>query len=168
MHRVYHNIVVTHALNEYIFALQSVALNLLLREILAKGSLILSALLKGVEHYRLVARQSLNKPFIGHKTDLTEGMQKFCIVPISHRASHFSDNLLAHSVEQDVGTALNQDRWLQGVLPIVVVGESAQRSLNTANQNGGVRKEFFENLRIGRNRIVGAEARSTASGVGIV
>ena len=168
VHRVYHNIVVANALNKDIFAFEAVALHLLLCKVFAKGSLILSALLEGVQHHNLLSRQSIDKLFIRHKSHLAQGMQKFCIVAVTHCASHLADNSLAHSVEQEIGSTLDQDRGFQSVLPIVVVGKSAQRSLDTTNQHGGIRKEIFQNLRVGRYGIVGAETCCSTCGVGIV
>ena len=107
IHRVDNHILIARLLNEHLFCSKQVALGLDSDEICAKGPLIALAALKGVEKYCLILIKALNIALICHKANLTNCAYSLGIKAVTHCLSHLADNLLAHTVEQKIGTAID-------------------------------------------------------------
>jgi hypothetical protein len=52
--------------------------------------------------------------------------------PVSKTTGQFDHRFLAHAINKDVGRCIAKDTRPQFILPIVVMGKSAQGSLDTA------------------------------------
>ena len=76
--------------------------------------------------------------------------------------------LLAHAIREDIGTALDENARPQTVLPIIVVGNATQGSLDTADNHGHVGIELFEYAGINDGGIVGSHACTAVGGISIV
>ena len=87
---------------------------------------------------------------------------------ISHTTSQFYHRLLAHAIDKDIGRRIAKDARAQLVLPIIVMGESAQGGLYTTQNNGYIGIELAQNLGIDNGRIVRTEAVPTIRTVGIL
>ena len=166
--RCYDDIPLAHLLNERRGRLHNVTQRLLLHKILRKGVLISATLLIRVQNLGCSRVEALNIRLVGHKGHLIYLTQQFGIIAVTHSFSHLLHYPLTHSIDKQVGTALHNHRGLQAVAPIVVVRKAAQRSLNATHNNRHVGIETFENLRIYRSGVVGAETRLTTSRIGIV
>ena len=49
------------------------------------------------------------------------------------------DDLFAHAIQQQIGLRVDQNGRTNRIIPVVVMGETAQRSLQTADNDGGIR-----------------------------
>ena len=162
------DIAIAHRLDERGVALHHIAKRLYLSEVLSKLCLILDALLERVEHLSTAIIESLDIGLIGDEAHLTQASQQLHIEAVTHSLSHLANRLVAHTVDKQVGTRSCQHRALQRIGPIVVVRKAAQRRLNATHNHRGMRKEVFENLGIGIDRSVGAEASLATRRIGVV
>ena len=64
--------------------------------------------------------------------DLVDGQAR------GERVGHLDDGVLAHAVQHEVGAGIEQDAALEGVGPVIVVGEAAQARLDAAQDDGDV------------------------------
>ena len=138
MGRCDNDILIINLLNERCVALHHIAKLLDMAEVLAKLMLISLALLEGVKHDGLTIIQALYILLIGHKSHLSQTTQQFHIKAITQTLCHLADRLVAHTIDQQVGTRCCQHRALKSIRPIVVVGQTAQRCLDATHDNGGV------------------------------
>ena len=103
-------------------------------------ALLRSDFLFEVNHLRDVGNQ-LPEGFTGHNAVFLLGalfrelaLQLF---------GKFHNRLLAHAVDDGIGSAIHQDAGAHAVLPIVVVCQPSHACLDAAQYNGGVGIEFF-------------------------
>ena len=96
------------------------------------------------------------------------GTEKHRLGALQQVVAEGSDGLLAHAVDDEVGTRVAQDAGTQGVLPIVVVGDTAQRSLNAAKHHGSVGVELLENAAIHDGGIFWAAIVTSVGTIGIL
>ena len=78
------------------------------------------------------------------------------------------DRLLAHAEDDQVGLAVEQDRPADGVAPVVVVGQPAQRRLDAAGDDRHAGERLAGPLAVGQRRPVGPQADPAAGRVGVV
>ena len=90
------------------------------------------------------------------------------ILSFSQLVAQFYDRLFAHTIYNKVGTRIAQDATHQLVLPIVVVRNSAHRSLYTAKSHRHIRIDAFENLGVDDSRIFRATVVATIRAVCIL
>src|SRR5690606_25494502 len=81
---------------------------------------------------------------------------------------HFHDGALGIAVQQQVGLGVHQDGAAHLVLPVVVVGDAAQRGLDAAHDEGHVGVGFLAALRIDQRGAIGPLAAFAAGRVGVV
>ena len=105
---------------------------------------------------------------VGEERHLPEFAQQLGVVAVAHRRGYLLHDALAHAVDQQVGTAVDKDRGFERILPVVVVGEPPQRRFDAAHHHRRAGIEPFEDAGVGLDSVVGAEARRTARGVGVV
>ena len=84
------------------------------------------------------------------------------------RLGDLDDGVLAHAVADDVGAGVQQDRALEAVGPIVVVGEAAQARLDAAEDDGRVLVGATDEVAIDHAGMVGAQAHLAAGGVEVL
>ena len=77
-------------------------------------------------------------------------------------------SLLAHAVGDKVGTGRKKYGWHEFVLPVIVMGKTAQRSLNAAKHNGNIGEELLQNLRIYYGGIFGSAVVTAIGRIGIL
>ena len=78
------------------------------------------------------------------------------------------DRLLAHAEDDEVGLRVEQDRPLDGVAPVVVMGQPAQARLDPSRDHGDARERLASPLAIGHGRAVGPQPDLAAGAVGVV
>ena len=76
--------------------------------------------------------------------------------------------MFAHAVHEYVRTAVNEHRWAHSVVPVVIVGETAQRSLKTADSYWYVAEVLSQLLTVDDNSSVRAFACNAACGLCVI
>lgn len=97
-----------------------------------------------------------------HVGDLVDGQ------PACQRVGDLDDRVLAHAVDQQVGTGVEQHGALELVLPVVVVGQAAQARLDAADDDGLVLVRAADEVAVDRDGAVGTAPRLAAGGVGVL
>ena len=92
----------------------------------------------------------------------------FDLLPVGQALRHLDDGPLSVAVKQNVGAGIDQDRVAHLVLPIVVVGNPAQRSLDAAEHDRHVLVGLLAALAVHQAGPIRALAGQAARGVGIV
>ena len=101
----------------------------------------------------------------GHLRQFTQQVQ---VIAAAHRPCDFGHRLVAHAVNQQVGTALDQYRRLERIAPVVVVCGAPQRCFDAADDDRRIGIELLEDAGIDCHDIVGPETRFTPGRVGVV
>ena len=84
-----------------------------------------------------------------------------------HPLAKFGNRLFAHAIDQEVGTGFYEDTLADGVLPIVVMGESAERGFDTSKHHGHIRPKLLQDLGIDDGRILGTHIVTSVGRIGI-
>ena len=168
LRRVDHHITVARLLDQNPVRFKHVAQAFDLDEIFAEQHPVTATILIGVQLQPLPLIQPLHIIPVGNKGYLPQFAEQFGIEPVAQCAGNLLHRPLSHSVYQQIGSAFEQYRRLEAVAPVVVMGQTAQRRLDTTYHNRYVRVEPFQDLRVDRNRIVGPEPGLAASRIGIV
>jgi hypothetical protein len=85
----------------------------------------------------------------------------------SNGGAELQNGFFTHAVEDDVGPGVAEDATAHAVLPVVVVGEAAHGGFDSAEDDGHVGEEAFENLGVDDGGIVGAAVVSAVGTVGV-
>ncbi len=93
--------------------------------------------------------------------DLVDGQSRV------ERVGDLDNRVLAHAVDEDVGARVEQYRALELVLPVVVVGQTAQARLDAADDDGSVLERLADEVAIDRDGSVGTVPLFAAGGVGV-
>ncbi len=83
-------------------------------------------------------------------------------------ACNLEDVLFAHAVHEQIGFGIEHDRTPDGVAPVIVMGQSAQRCLDAAGNHRNAGKCLAGALTIRKRGPVGAQADAAAGRVCIV
>ena len=75
--------------------------------------------------------------------------------------------MLAHAVDEDVSARVEQYRTLELVLPVVVVGQTAQARLDAADNDGGILKPLADEVAVDRDGSVGTAPLLATGGIGV-
>ena len=161
-----HHVTVARGFDQYAVRLHEVALRLDAAEIFGEGVRVGRALLVGVQQQPVF--EPVDVGAVGEERHLPEFAQQLGVVAVAHRRGYLLHDALAHAVDQQVGTAVDEDRGFERILPIVVVSEPPQRRFDAAHHHRRAGIEPFEDVGVGLDSVVGAEARRTARGVGVV
>ena len=97
-----------------------------------------------------------------HVADLADGDAA------TQQVTDTKQNILAHTVGQDVGTGIDQDAATHLIVPIVVVGKAAKRRLKAADDDGHVAVRLADAVGIDDAGAVGAIAHLAAGGIIVV
>ena len=118
-------------------------------EVLCEGYLVALAVLEGMQVEIVGVRRRLCQiAYLGYLPYLLRcGAGGKGIRQGHHRP-------LSHPVHQIVGTGIHEDRRFQAVLPVIIMGEPAQRSLDAADDHRHVGIELLQNLGVDRHCIV--------------
>ena len=95
-------------------------------EVLPKGPFVAHALLVGVQADRSGGIEPLHIAAVGHESHLSDISQQLGVESVVHRPRHLLNHPLAHAVDQKVGPAVGEDRGMERIAPVVVVGQAAQ------------------------------------------
>lgn len=136
-------------------------------EVFAEGALVFQASLERVEPQRLVAQRVGIFP-VGHESDLRQLLEQMHVETVARGSGDFRHHPVAHAVGQQVGSAVDKDRRLQRVAPVIVVREPPQRGLDAAEHDRRVGEQPLQDARVDRGRIVGPESGLSSCGVGVV
>ena len=93
--------------------------------------------------------------------DLVDGQSRV------ERVGDLDNRVLAHAVDEDVGARVEQHRALELVLPVVVVGQTAQARLDAADNDGSVLERLTDEVAVDRDGSIGAVPLLAAGGIGI-
>ena len=113
--------------------LHEVALRLDAAEIFGEGVRVGRALLVGVQQQPVF--EPVDVGAVGEERHLPEFAQQLGVVAVAHRRGYLLHDALAHAVDQQVGTAVDEDRGFERILPVVVVGEPPQRRFDAAHHH---------------------------------
>ena len=78
------------------------------------------------------------------------------------------DLVLAHAEDDQVGLGVEHDRPADGVAPVVVMRQPAERGLDAAGDDRHARKRLAGALAVGNRRAVGPQADLAAGRIGVV
>ena len=123
--------------------------------------LVLQAFLVGVEGDVALHRAD----FAGKVGGLENVVQR---ASLHQAAGQFDNGLLAHAIDEQVGSAIHQDAGAHAVLPIVVVRQASHAGLDAAQKDGHVGEEPFQDLRIDDGGVFGAHVGACVGRIGIV
>ena len=93
--------------------------------------------------------------------DLVDGQ------PRVERVGDLDDRVLAHAVDEDVGARVEQYRALELVLPVVVVGQTAQARLDAADDDGNVLERLADEVAVDRDGTIGTAPLLATRGIGV-
>ena len=69
----------------------------------------------------------------------------------------FHNGVLPHAIGHKVGVRIEQNRPLQRVRPVIVVGKASQTRLDASDDDGNVLEHASDQVRVHHNRVVGAQ-----------
>lgn len=93
--------------------------------------------------------------------DLVDGQSRV------ERVGDLDNRVLAHAVDEDVGARVEQYRALELVLPVVVVGQTAQARLDAADDDGGILKRLTDEVAVDRDGTIGTAPLLATRGIGV-
>ena len=137
-------------------------------EVLGLSLLVLQTLFMTVEHNIVVAYPTGDIALTTEIDGLGDGAQLIKRGATFELAAYLHNRTLAHAIDDKVGARVAEDASAQTVLPVVIVGEASQRSLDATQHHGHIGIELFEYLGIHYRGIVGAHTMTTARSIGIV
>ena len=76
--------------------------------------------------------------------------------------------MLAHAEDDEVGLGVEHDRAADGVAPVVVMSQPAERGLDAAGDDRHARKRLAGPLAVGDRRAIGPQADPAAGRIGVV
>ena len=76
--------------------------------------------------------------------------------------------MFTHTVDEEVGTGVDEDGGHEFVLPIVIMGESAHGGLDTADDDRYIGIELLEDPAVGDGAVIGSHTGFTVRCIGIV
>ncbi len=81
---------------------------------------------------------------------------------------HLDNSPLGVAIEQDIGLGVDQQRVPHLVLPVVVMGDAAQRGFNTTEHNRHILESLPAALAVDQTGAIRALAALSAGGVSII
>lgn len=87
---------------------------------------------------------------------------------LAEESTDFGKWFFTHAIDENVGTGIDKDRWSETILPIVVVSDTTERSLDASEKYRYVGEEHLENLCVDDRRIVGTGAGASARSICII
>lgn len=151
------------------FGVPFIALLLNMVEVVGIELLVVEASLMAIECERLPAfvfGERLGS--ILEESDLGDGAERGEGDAAAEERGDFGDRVLAHAVDEEVGTALDEYSWAELVLPIVVVSEPSETGLDAAEDDGDIGVELLQDAGVDDGGHIGAAARLSAWSEGIV
>ena len=137
-------------------------------EILGLSFLALQTLLVRVE-YDVVVADAPRDVFLFAEIDcLWDVMDVLDIASLFELVAELNRILLAHAIEDHIGTAVAEDALHQPVLPVIVVGEPSHGRLDAAQDHGHVGKKLLQDLGVDDAGIVRSHIMAGIRTVGIV
>ena len=149
---------------DYDLLVEHVGVGLYLMEILRESAVVLQALFVGMEHERVVhaplplAEECELGDFL-HLPEIASGLDG---------PRQFKHRPLAHAVAQPVGSAVQQDGAHQAVVPIVIVGQAAERSLHSPDDDRDIRPEFLQDTGVDGDGPVRTLPGLAVRGIGVI
>ena len=87
--------------------------------------------------------------------------------PRVERVGDLDNRVLAHAVDENVGARVEQYRTLKLVLPVVVVGQTAQTRLDAPDDDGDVLKRLADEVAVDRDGSVGTAPLLATGSIGV-
>ena len=85
-----------------------------------------------------------------------------------HLLAKLCNGLFSHAIYKQIGTRFYQDALAHHVLPIIVMGETSQRSFDTSDDDGYVRPKLLQDLGIDNGGIFRAHVMTSVRRIGIL
>ncbi len=117
---------------------------------------------RGVDFVPALRRVPANERGAAHIGDV------FDLVAVGQALGDLDDRPLGVAVEQDVGAGVDQDRVAHAVLPVVVVGDPAQRGLDATEHDRHMLVGFLAALAVDQAGAIRTLAGHAARRVGVV
>ena len=105
---------------------------------------------------------------LAHVADAAHFRQFRRIHAVRHPVCAFDDARFAHAVHQQRRTGVHQNTVAHLVVPIVIVGETAEARFHAADENRHIAVRLPDSVAVDDGRAVGAHETFAAGGVGIV
>ena len=102
---------------------------------------------------------------VRHLWQVTDGTEW---LSLTECVSNGNGGLLTHAVADEVGRGVTEDAGAQTVFPVVVMGESAQGSLDAAEHDGHVGEELTQYLGVDNAGLLGTAVVATVRREGIL
>ena len=166
--RRHHDIPAAHGLHQRRIGLHTVAEALLDDEVAAEGPLVAAALLVRCQMLRRRGVETRHIAPVGHERHLPQPAQQFGVVAVAHGLGHLLHHPLTHAVDYKVGAAVDEDRRVERIAPIVVMRKPPQRGLDATRNNRHMGEQTFQDAAIYRHGTVGTESRPAARRIGVV
>ena len=105
---------------------------------------------------------------LAHVADAAHFRQFRRIHAVRHPVCAFDDARFAHAVHQQRRTGVHQNAVAHLVVPVVIVGETAEARFHAADENRHIAVRLPDSVAVDDGRAVGAHEAFAAGGVGIV
>ena len=128
---IHHHILAVGLLN-HALGMHLVGFFLQMAHVLSLSLLVVKALLMTVQDDVILLESARNVLFFAVESNLWHFVNLVHGLAFGEGVGKFHDRAFAHAVENEVGTRIAEDTLAQLILPVVVVADTAQRSLNTA------------------------------------
>ena len=163
---------VAHLLYEAL-GVEHVGLFLDVAEVLGLRALVAKALLVAVQHDvafgRGVTGGEIDRlGYVGGHADGAVAVGRCAGCGLVEAPGQLDDGLFAHAVDDDVGGSIAEDARAQTVLPVVVVGESAQRGFDAAQHDGRVGKELAQDAGVDDGGVLRSQVVTAVGTVGVL
>ena len=104
----------------------------------------------------------------GQETGAAHVADIACALAFFQPAGDFDDRLFAHAVNEQIGAAVDQHRTAHLVVPVIVMGKTAQRRFDAADDNGQAGEGAARQAGIDNDGAIGAAAGGTAGGIRVL
>ena len=145
-----------------------VGLLLDMAEVLGLGPFVAQTLLVAVEHDIVFADATRN----GVSLSEVDGLRNVAYLAdgcsFGQSASEFDVWFLAHAVDEQVGTRIDEDALAELFLPVVEVGESAQGGLDASEHDGHIGEELLQDAGIDDRGVLRSQVVTPIGAVGVL
>ena len=127
-------------------------------EVLRMSTFVLDSLLMGRQHDSICRQLGL---VVRQVRGLGDVMYTTPVGNLRH-------GLLAHAIDQEVSSAIHEDRGHEFILPVVVMGEPPHGSLDAADDDRHIGIELLEDAAVGDGTVIGTRPCPTLGRISIV
>ncbi len=89
------------------------------------------------------------------------------VLAVRQAARDIQDRLLAHSIDEEIGGAIDEDGMADAIAPVIVMREPPQRRLDAADHHRHVGEELLQLARIDGGRVIGSLSGRRVRRIGV-